>query len=53
MLVQLRKLFILDYKLPYPSGTATGLMINSFFTENGSNVAQKQIRSMGIWGAFR
>ena len=24
MLVPLRKLFILDYKLPYPSGTATG-----------------------------
>lgn len=24
MLVALRKLFILDYKLPYPSGTATG-----------------------------
>ena len=117
MLVPLRKLFILEYNLPYPSGTATGelasvdmelgwgcpaaqdtagqaaclcsctcvsvvgcvlvqakqhgmssrdgapdtprpclpvvgMMINSFFTKEGGETAKRQIRSLGIWGAF-
>ncbi len=26
-----RKPLVIDYGLPFPSGTATGLMINSFF----------------------
>lgn len=33
MLVGLRKLMIIDYALTFPSGTATGLMIDSFFTK--------------------
>ena len=28
----MRKPLVIDYKLPYPTGTATGVMINSFFT---------------------
>ncbi len=33
MLCVLRKTIIIDYKLPYPSGTATGHMIKAFFTK--------------------
>lgn len=35
----LRKIFILKYRLPYPSGHATGVLINSFHTEAGSKLA--------------
>lgn len=52
MLVPLRRQFILKYELPYPSGTATGLMINSFFTKSGSDAARRQLLSMGKWFAF-
>lgn len=31
----LRKIFIIDYKLAYPSGTATGFLINSLHTPAG------------------
>lgn len=31
----LRKIFIIDYKLAYPSGTATGVLINSLHTPVG------------------
>ena len=31
----LRKIFIIDYKLAYPSGTATGILINSLHTPSG------------------
>ncbi len=31
----LRKIFIIDYKLAYPSGTATGVLINSLHTPAG------------------
>lgn len=51
-LVPLRDLFILEYDLPYPSGTATGFMINSFFTEEGDALARKQVRSLFKWFAF-
>ena len=30
--LSVRKPLVIDYKLPYPTGTATGVMINSFFT---------------------
>ena len=33
--LSVRKPLVIDYKLPYPTGTATGVMINSFFT-NGA-----------------
>lgn len=32
MLTQLRKLMIIDWKLPFPSGTASGIMLTSFHT---------------------
>lgn len=49
MLVALRKLMIIDYKLVYPSGTATGLMINSFFTIKGAKTAAIQLQHMARW----
>ncbi|PRW60807.1 putative metal-nicotianamine transporter YSL6 [Chlorella sorokiniana] len=49
MLVPVRKVLILDHELPYPSGTATGLMINSFFTTSGLESATRQIRCMAKW----
>lgn len=32
MLTQLRKLMIVDWRLPFPSGTASGVMLTSFHT---------------------
>lgn len=32
MLTQLRKLMIVDWRLPFPSGTASGVMLSSFHT---------------------
>ena len=39
--LSVRKPLVIDYKLPYPTGTATGVMINSFFT-NG-DLAKQQV----------
>ncbi|KAK1272237.1 putative metal-nicotianamine transporter YSL6 [Acorus gramineus] len=59
-LVPLRKVMILDYKLTYPSGTATALLINSFHTHTGAELAGKQVRSLGkylsisfFWSFFK
>jgi uncharacterized oligopeptide transporter (OPT) family protein len=41
--LSVRKPLVIDYKLPYPTGTATGVMINSFFT-NG-DLAKQQVSS--------
>lgn len=49
ILLGLRKAFVVDYKLPYPSGTATGLMIQSFFSVEGAAQAQMQLVAMGKW----
>ncbi|CAE5962854.1 unnamed protein product [Arabidopsis arenosa] len=38
-LLPLRKVMILDYKLKYPSGTATVMLINSFHNNTGTEVA--------------
>ncbi|KAG0485807.1 hypothetical protein HPP92_009886 [Vanilla planifolia] len=38
-LVALRKVMVIDYKLTYPSGTATALLINSFHTNAGAELA--------------
>lgn len=46
-LLPLRKTMILDYKLSYPSGTATAMLINSFHTPHGFKQAQKQIICLG------
>lgn len=42
-LVPLRKTMIIDYKLPYPSGTATAVLINGFHTQKGDMMAKKQV----------
>ncbi|XP_019052835.1 PREDICTED: metal-nicotianamine transporter YSL2 isoform X2 [Nelumbo nucifera] len=59
-LVPLRKIMIIDYKLTYPSGTATAVLINGFHTSRGDKMAKKQVRgflkffSMSfLWGFFQ
>ncbi|KAB2089442.1 hypothetical protein ES319_A03G061800v1 [Gossypium barbadense] len=42
-LVPLRKIMIIDYKLSYPSGTATSVLINGFHTPKGDKIAKKQV----------
>lgn len=34
---------IMDYKLTYPSGTATAMLINSFHTKTGAELAGYEI----------
>lgn len=41
--VFLRHMFILRYRLPFPSGTATGVMINGLHTASGSAEGMKQV----------
>ncbi|KAG1362809.1 putative metal-nicotianamine transporter YSL12 [Cocos nucifera] len=59
-LVPLRKIMIIDYKLTYPSGTATAFLINGFHTPEGAKLAKKQVRTLGkffmssfLWGFFQ
>ncbi|XP_038725734.1 probable metal-nicotianamine transporter YSL6 isoform X2 [Tripterygium wilfordii] len=59
-LVPLRKVMVMDYKLTYPSGTATAMLINSFHTNTGAELAGKQVRCLGkylslsfIWSCFK
>ncbi|KAL2555317.1 putative metal-nicotianamine transporter YSL7 [Forsythia ovata] len=56
----LRKIMIIDFKLTYPSGTATAYLINSFHTPEGAKLAKKQVRELGkffsfsfVWGFFQ
>ncbi|KAH6796999.1 YELLOW STRIPE like 7 [Perilla frutescens var. hirtella] len=56
----LRKIMIIDFKLIYPSGTATAHLINSFHTPEGAMLAKKQVRTLGkffsfsfLWGFFQ
>ncbi|CAL9124698.1 unnamed protein product [Musa textilis] len=58
--VPLRKIMIIDYKLIYPSGTATAYLINGFHTPQGEKLAKKQVRTLGkyfagsfLWGFFQ
>ncbi|KAF4394683.1 hypothetical protein CsatB_019265 [Cannabis sativa] len=58
--VPLRKIMIIDFKLTYPSGTATAHLINSFHTPEGAKLAKKQVRTLGkffslsfFWGFFQ
>ncbi|KAF9606678.1 hypothetical protein IFM89_027722 [Coptis chinensis] len=39
-LVPLRKVMVMDYKLTYPSGTATAMLINSFHTNSRAEIWQ-------------
>ncbi|KAJ8760785.1 hypothetical protein K2173_021823 [Erythroxylum novogranatense] len=59
-LVPLRKIMIVDYKLPYPSGTATAVLINGFHTPKGDEMAKKQVHGFMkffslsfLWGFFQ
>ncbi|XP_043694866.1 probable metal-nicotianamine transporter YSL7 [Telopea speciosissima] len=58
--VPLRKIMIIDFKLTYPSGTATAHLINSFHTPIGAKLAKKQVKTLGkfftfsfLWGFFQ
>ncbi|XP_059647209.1 probable metal-nicotianamine transporter YSL5 isoform X1 [Cornus florida] len=58
--VPLRKIMVIDFKLTYPSGTATAHLINSFHTPEGAKLAKKQVRELGkffsfsfLWGFFQ
>eukprot|EP00253_Pinus_taeda_P000745 PITA_00745 len=58
--VPLRKIMVIDYKLTYPSGTATATIINGFHTPQGDKLARKQVRALGkyftlsfLWGFFQ
>ncbi|XP_043695677.1 probable metal-nicotianamine transporter YSL7 [Telopea speciosissima] len=58
--VPLRKIMIIDYRLTYPSGTATAHLINSFHTPQGAKVAKKQVHTLTkffsfsfLWGFFQ
>ncbi|KAM3306431.1 putative metal-nicotianamine transporter YSL7 [Capsicum chacoense] len=58
--VPLRKIMIIDFKLIYPSGTATAHLINSFHTPQGAKLARKQVKALGkffsfsfLWGFFQ
>ncbi|GAB4858589.1 Metal-nicotianamine transporter ysl3 [Ancistrocladus abbreviatus] len=59
-LVPLRKIMIIDYKLTYPSGTATAVLINGFHTPKGDKMAKKQVQGFTrffsisfLWGFFQ
>ncbi|KAF6155902.1 hypothetical protein GIB67_039233 [Kingdonia uniflora] len=59
-LVPLRKVMVIDYKLTYPSGTATAMLINSFHTNSGAELAGKQVSCLGkylsisfFWSFFK
>ncbi|XP_073297716.1 metal-nicotianamine transporter YSL3-like [Primulina huaijiensis] len=59
-LVPLRKIMIIDYDLPYPSGTATAVLINGFHTRKGDETAKEQVRGFMkflslsfIWSFFQ
>ncbi|OMO85422.1 Oligopeptide transporter OPT superfamily [Corchorus capsularis] len=59
-LVPLRKIMVLKYKLTYPSGTATAMLINSFHTNTGAELAGKQVKCLGkylslslVWSCFK
>ncbi|CAH1420525.1 unnamed protein product [Lactuca virosa] len=59
-LVPLRKVMVMDYKLTYPSGTATAMLINSFHTTTGADLARKQVSCLGkylsisfVWSCFK
>ncbi|XP_002986072.2 probable metal-nicotianamine transporter YSL6 [Selaginella moellendorffii] len=46
VIVPLSKIMILKYRLTYPSGTATAILINSFHTPEGAKTAKKQVKCL-------
>ncbi|KAL3846106.1 hypothetical protein ACJIZ3_003509 [Penstemon smallii] len=51
-MVPLRKIMIIDYKLSYPSGTATAVLINGFHTTKGDKMAKKQVHGFMKFFSF-
>ncbi|KAM0015618.1 putative oligopeptide transporter, OPT superfamily [Helianthus debilis subsp. tardiflorus] len=59
VLIPLRKVLIVDYKLIFPSGMATGVLINGFHSQ-GDDMAKKQVKGFSkyfsasfLWGFFQ
>lgn len=59
VLIPLRKIIIIDYKLTFPSGTATAVLVNGFHNR-GDKMAKKQVHGFMrffsasfLWGFFR
>ncbi|KAL7183290.1 hypothetical protein ACSBR1_041885 [Camellia fascicularis] len=59
VLIPLRKILIVDYKLTFPSGMATAVLINGFHNQ-GEQMARKQVRGFMkvfslsfLWGFFQ
>ncbi|KAI3901885.1 hypothetical protein MKW92_034495 [Papaver armeniacum] len=48
-ILPLRKIMILDYKLPYPCRTVGAYFINRFHTPKGAKLAEKQARTLFKW----
>ncbi|XP_050896884.1 metal-nicotianamine transporter YSL3, partial [Lathyrus oleraceus] len=51
-LIPFRKMMIIDAKLPYPTGTATGVLINGFHTPKGNVMAKKQVKGFMRFFSF-
>ncbi|KAK9076620.1 hypothetical protein SSX86_004954 [Deinandra increscens subsp. villosa] len=59
VLIPLRKVLIVDYKLVFPSGMATGVLINGLHSQ-GDDMARKQVKGFAkyfsasfLWGFFQ
>nr|DAD32411.1 TPA_asm: hypothetical protein HUJ06_011262 [Nelumbo nucifera] len=51
-IVPLHKIMIVDFKLTYPSGTATTHLIDSFHTPQGVELAKNQDKELGKFFSF-
>ncbi|KAK9831441.1 hypothetical protein WJX81_005019 [Elliptochloris bilobata] len=47
IMIQLRKRFIVDYRLPYPSSTVAGIVLNSLHVKGSQRRAVRQVKT--IW----
>ncbi|KAA8547635.1 hypothetical protein F0562_004064 [Nyssa sinensis] len=45
-------IMIINFKLTYPSGTATAHLINSFHTQQGAKLAKQHVRTVGKFFTF-
>ncbi|KAI8471372.1 MAG: OPT superfamily oligopeptide transporter [Monoraphidium minutum] len=50
LLTQLRRLMICEWKLPFPSGTASGIMLTSFHTASGEAAAMFKVKLLSFTG---
>uniref|UniRef100_A0A0E0MHC5 Uncharacterized protein n=1 Tax=Oryza punctata TaxID=4537 RepID=A0A0E0MHC5_ORYPU len=60
VLLPFRKVMIVDYKLTYPTGTATAYLINDLHTPKSDKAAKKQVSALRkyftlsfLWGLFK